>query len=59
MEVQITRIVLVGGWEQYNVCKKDKELSVEQCNNLVHTSLTLTVFRISSVWTGEGGWCGR
>lgn len=57
VEVQNGRVGMVGGREEYEVCKKDKELSVEQCKILVHMGVKLAVFKIELIrrWEKENG----
>ena len=57
VEVQNGRVGLIGGRTEWEVCKKDKELSVEQCKILVHMGVKLSVFKIGLVcrWEKEDG----
>lgn len=57
VEVQNGRVSFIGGRAEYTVCKKDEELSVEQCKILVHMGLKMSVFRIDLLcrWEKEDG----
>jgi mRNA turnover protein 4 len=57
VEVKNGRVAFVGGREEWEVCKKGNELSVEQCKILVHMGLKLAVFRIEllSCWEKDEG----
>ena len=57
VEVHNGRVSFIGGRTEYTVCKKDEELSVEQCKILVHMGLKMSVFRIDLLcrWEKEDG----
>ncbi|KAL7483365.1 hypothetical protein ACHAW6_009013, partial [Cyclotella cf. meneghiniana] len=55
VEVKNGRVAFVGGREEWEVCKKGQELSVEQCKILVHMGLKLAVFRIELLTRWEKG----
>ena len=57
VEVNNGRVAFIGGRTEYEVCKKDEELSVEQCKILVHMGMKMAVFTIDLVcrWEKEDG----
>lgn len=55
VEVKNGRVAFVGGREEWEVCKRGQELSVEQCKILVHMGLKLAVFRIELLTRWEKG----
>lgn len=57
VEVNNGRVSFIGGREEYVVCKKDEELSVEQCKILVHMGMKVSVFKIGLVcrWEKDDG----
>jgi len=57
VEVNNGRVAFISGRTEYEVCKKDEELSVEQCKILVHMGMKMAVFTIDLVcrWEKEDG----
>lgn len=57
VEVNNGRVAFIGGRTEYEVCKEDEELSVEQCKMLVHMGMKMAVFTIDLVcrWEKEDG----
>jgi len=57
VEVKNGRVAFVGERGEWEVCKKNAELSVEQCKILVHMGVKLSTFRIGLVsrWEKDEG----